>query len=197
MYLQRRPSVDMITAVEKEDRAGTPAGYNCEVAYYLQVQSPQEMFADADGEIVTTFEELIPKCPQHIDAKIREGGYINIKLTSDSFKVLPLENVQLSASKGAQRTFIITPLQQGQRKLIVVTSFGNIIGEVNPLLGVPPTSNYTPITVTVRSPPAFLGMSERQLKYVESAATIVGLPSIALLLIRLFLFGKKSSATQE
>jgi len=176
-----KPPIEL--TVEKDDRVPHPAGRGCLLTYRLSIRKPQQLYANSDGEVVIYFRgiELERDCPGTID-----GGYLELQLISEPFKVVPTGDIQLPIRNDVKQNFLITaPEHAGERKLMLVSTFSKFVGRDPPMI--PFDKDYSPITVTVESPPAFLGMSEATLKKLETISTIIGLPTILLLLIKIVL----------
>lgn len=145
---------------------------------------PSPLLEDSDAEVLIEVST---------DAPV-DTGRETVSVVSESFKIVPtgVETVELYRGSGRAR-FVITPKGHGDRKLRVTARFHDD--------SLPPQANQQYEDVldvrVVRYVPTYLGVSTDAWHALQGVGTLVGVPSVLLLIATRFLDARKKKAEDK
>jgi len=184
-----------LVILEPTGRITKPIRIPVEV-YKLKVESPAKLSRLSDGVIKVIVEELYWKPNE----EIKPSYAIIVELTSESFTVNPSYPVHFPLTEGHTEYFVFSPNTVGNRKLLLKSHVDGPKGAARPKdvpIWIPTISQTEIISVEVIEPPTIFGLDEKTLKTIQSISLSIGLPSLLLLVVNLFISRRKKKKDNE
>ena len=185
--------------------------------YQLTFTYPTVVYQDQDADITITGVYMSPKMLEALGAVLPSQGQAEldsplsgdlqrsfqlqeiaatVRLSSNSFSIIPADEVRFPLVGGGPRvTFVVTPLQIGERAILVRSS---LEPEVISALGNDIETDWQGLTLSIRvlPPIAIGGLNSLQLQQIQQWSTIIGLPAV-LLASMAYLMGRAKKAPSE